>query len=122
MQYMRSAQNVSGDHKCGWCSLGCRYSEKQSTVVTFLKKAAGIFIYFFFNRSIRIILTPYLPIFLPIFLPLSPVNIESGNVDFLVETTAVKVHHKHRKVTGVEVKDKNGEKYIVPTKVFFFFF
>uniref|UniRef100_A0A7S4KQ91 Long-chain-alcohol oxidase n=1 Tax=Paramoeba aestuarina TaxID=180227 RepID=A0A7S4KQ91_9EUKA len=82
MQYMRAAQNVVGDHNCGWCSLGCRFTEKQSTTATYLKTAA-----------------------------------EQGKVDFLVETTALRVTHKHRKVTGVEVRDKDGEVYTVPVKV-----
>ena len=36
----------------------------------------------------------------------------------MVETTAMKITHKHRKVTGVEVRDnKSGKKYTVPVKV-----
>mmetsp|Transcript_9359 Transcript_9359/g.26267 ORF Transcript_9359/g.26267 Transcript_9359/m.26267 type:complete len:722 (-) Transcript_9359:1721-3886(-) len=39
--YKVAGQNVIGPHRCGWCTQGCPYAEKQGTLVTFLKDAAA---------------------------------------------------------------------------------
>lgn len=50
-------QNTAGaPHKCGYCSNGCRFGEKQGTAVTFLVDASNAGVKFAQNVEVRKIL------------------------------------------------------------------